>query len=80
MSDGLELTAEYRAEVEAILALKAPGIEASDLDLVLRSADLLPVSVSVLSGLIDASDGSDLPVIVDLHDCFELPDSCRVRS
>ena len=91
MSDGLELPAGYRAKVEAILALKAPGIEvwaygsrvngtsydASDLDLALRSADLTPVSVSLLSELIDAIDESDLPVIVDLHDWSELPDSYR---
>ena len=91
MSDGLELPAEYRAKVEAILALNAPGIEvwaygsrvngtsyeASDLDLVLRSADLTPVRVSVVSGLIDAFDESDLPIIVDLHDWSELPDSYR---
>ena len=91
MSEGLELPAEFRAKVEAILALKAPGIEvwaygsrvngtsyeASDLDLVLRSADLTPLSVSVVSGLIDAFDGSDLPIIVDLHDWSELTGSYR---
>ena len=94
MSDGLELTAEYRAEAEAITALNAPGIEvwaygrrvdgtsyeASDLVLALRSADLLPVGVSVVSGLIDAFEEPDLPVIVDLHDWSGLPDSYRVRS
>ena len=91
MSNGLELPAEYRAKVDVILVREAPGIEvwaygsrvngtsyeASDLDLVLRGAGLMPVSVSVVSGLIDTFDESDLPIIVDIHDWARLPDSFR---
>ena len=91
MNNGLELPAEYRAKVDGILAREAPGIEvwaygsrvngtsyeASDLDLVLRGAGLMPVSVSVVSGLIDTFDESDLPIIVDIHDWARLPDSFR---
>ena len=93
MSNGLELPAEYRAKVDVILAREAPGIEvwaygsrvngtsyeASDLDLVLRGAGPMPVSVSVsvVSGLIDTFDESDLPIIVDIHDWARLPDSFR---
>ena len=87
MSDELELSAEDRAQVDAILAQGAPGIEVwaygsrvngtsyetSDLDLVLRGVNLRPVSVSIVSGLIDAFDESDLPIIVDVHDWARLP-------
>ena len=87
MRNELELSAEHRAQVEAILAQGAPGVEvwaygsrvngtsyaASDLDLVLRGANLRPVSVSIVSGLIDAFDESTLPIIVDIHDWARLP-------
>ena len=87
MSSELALSAEDRAEVDAILAQAAPGIEvwaygsrvngtsyeASDLDLVLRGDNLRPVSVSIVSALIDAFDESTLPIIVDIHDWTRLP-------
>lgn len=87
MSSELVLSAEDRAQVDAVLAQGAPGIEvwaygsrvngtsyeASDLDLVLRGAKGRPVSVSVVSGLIDAFDESTLPIIVDVHDWARLP-------
>ena len=87
MRNELELSAEHRAQVEAILTHEAPGVEvwafgsrvngtsyeASDLDLVLRGADLRPVSVGIVSDLIDAFDESTLPIIVDIHDWARLP-------
>ena len=87
MSNELVLSAEDRAQVEAILAQGAQGIEVwaygsrvngtcyetSDLDLVLRGANLRPVSVSIVSRLIDAFDESNLPIIVDIHDWARLP-------
>ena len=87
MSDELELSLEDRAQVDAKLAQGAPGIEVwaygsrvngtsyetSDLDLVLRGVNLRPASVSMVSGLIDAFDESDLPIIVDIHDWAQLP-------
>ena len=91
MSDELVLSAKDRAQVEAILAQRAPGIEVwaygsrvngtsyetSDLDLVLRGSGLRPVGVSIVSGLIDAFDESSLPIIVDVHDWARLPSAHR---
>ena len=91
MSDELVLSSEDRAQVDAILARVAPGIEvwaygsrvngtsyeASDLDLVLRGDKLRPVSVSIVSALIDAFDESTIPIIVDIHDWARLPPAYR---
>ena len=77
MSNEFMLSAEDRALVDAIMAQGVPGIEVwahgsrvygtsyetSDLDLVLRGVNLRPVSVSIVSGLIDAFDESGLPII-----------------
>ena len=85
------LKAEDRAQVDAILVQVAPGIEiwaygnrvngtsyeVSDLDLVLRGANLRHVSVSIVSGLIGAFDESTLPIIVDIHDWARLPPAYR---
>ena len=49
--------------------------DASDLDLVLRTPDLTPVSVNVISRLREAFDESDLPIIVDIHDWARLPEA-----
>jgi len=87
MISELALSTEDRAEVDAILAQVAPGIEvwaygsrvngtsyeASDLDLVLRGVGLRPVNVSIVSALIDAFEESTLPIIVDIHDWVRLP-------
>lgn len=87
MSNELVLPAEDRAQLDAILARLAPGIEvwaygsrvngtsyeASDLDLVLRGNKLRPVSVSIVSALIDAFEESTLPIFVDIHDWARLP-------
>lgn len=91
MDDELVLPAVDRAQVDAILARLAPGIEVwaygsrvnvtsyevSDLDLVLRGAGLRPVSVGVVSALIDAFDESTIPIIVDIHDWARLPEAYR---
>ncbi|MDE2688558.1 MAG: nucleotidyltransferase domain-containing protein [Chloroflexota bacterium] len=87
MRNEIALSAEDRALVGDILAREAPGIEvwaygsrvngtsseASDLDLVLRGVNLRPVSVSIVSRLIDAFDESSLPIIVDVHDWARMP-------
>ena len=49
--------------------------DASDLDLVLRTPDLTPVSVNVISRLREAFDESNLPIIVDIHDWARLPEA-----
>ena len=87
MSKDLHLLPDYRAQVDNILSRKPPEIEvwaygsrvdgsnhdASDLDLVLRTPDLTPVSVNVISRLREAFDESNLPIIVDIHDWARLP-------
>ena len=87
MSKDLQLPPDYRAQVDNILSRKSPEIEvwaygsrvdgsnhdASDLDLVLRTPDLTPVNVNVISRLREAFDESNLPIIVDIHDWARLP-------
>ena len=89
MSKDLHLPPDYHEQVVSILRRIAPGIEvwaygsrvdgsnhdASDLDLVLRTPGLTPVSVSAISRLHDAFDESDLPIIVDIHDWARLPET-----
>ena len=91
MSKDLHLPLDYREQVVSILSRNALGLEvwaygsrvdgsnhdASDLDLVLRTPDLTPLSVSAISRLHDAFDESDLPIIVDIHDWAQLPDEYR---
>ena len=88
MSKDVHLPQDYREQVVSILSRNAPGLEvwaygsrvdgsnhdASDLDLVLRTPDLTPVSVNAISRLHDAFDESDLPIIVDIHDWARLPE------
>ena len=89
MSNELHLPPDYRAQVDNILSETSPEIEvwaygsradgsnhdASDLDLVLRTPDLTPVSVNVISRLREAFDESNLPIIVDIHDWARLPEA-----
>ena len=85
----MHLPPDYRARVDNILSQTSPEIEvwaygsrvdgsnhdASDLDLVLRTPDLTPVSVNVISRLREAFDESNLPIIVDIHDWARLPEA-----
>ena len=41
----------------------------------LRTPDLTPVSVNVISMLREAFDESNLPIIVDIHDWARLPEA-----
>ena len=89
MNNDLHLPRDYREQVVSILSRNTPETEvwaygsrvdgsnhdASDLDLVLRTPDLTPVSVNVISRLRDAFDESDLPIIVDIHDWARLPEA-----
>ena len=89
MSKDLHLPSDYHEQVVSILRRNAPEIvvwvydsrvdgsnhDASDLDLVLRTPDLAPVSASAISRLLDAFDESNLPIIVDIHDWARLPEA-----
>ncbi len=89
----LNLEADYRAQVQAILKHWAPQYEvwaygsrvngtcheASDLDLVLRDPNTLKKPIETLSRLKQAFKESDLPIIVDLIDWATLPDSFRIE-
>lgn len=89
MNKDLHLPSDYHEQVVSILHRIAPEIEvwvygsrvdgsnhdASDLDLVLRTPGLAPVSVSAISRLLDAFDESNLPVIVDIHDWARLSET-----
>ena len=89
MSSELHLPQEYREQVVSVLSRHIPGIEvwaygsrvdgtnhdASDLDLVVRTPDLTPIGVSAMSRVLDAFDESNLPIIVDIHDWAQLPET-----
>ena len=89
MSKDLHLPQDYREQVVSILRRITPEIEvwaygsridgsnhdASDLDLVLRTPDLSPMSINAISRLHDAFDESNLPIIVDIHDWARLPEA-----
>ncbi len=53
--------------------------DGSDLDLVLRSADLQEVPYSSLSRFREALTESNLPIFVDVHDWARLPASFHER-
>ena len=87
MTDRLRLRRQYREQVEAVLNEHAPTIEvwaygsrvngrshdASDLDLVLRNANLEPIPQASLSELIDAFEQSNIPILIEVHDWARLP-------
>ncbi len=49
--------------------------DASDLDLVLRSADLSPIPIEQLVDFLDALRESSIPIIVEARDWARLPPS-----
>ena len=53
--------------------------EASDLDLVLRTPDLVPLPAGVLGRFREALTDSNLPIFVDAHDWATLPESFHPR-
>ena len=91
MSERLVLPARYRREIERILGMVVPHVEAwaygsrvngtayeaSDLDLVLRAPGLEPVPPGQLAALIEAFQESNIPIIVDVHDWALIPESFR---
>ena len=89
MSDGLDLPQRYREQVEAILRDKVPdadvwaygsrvngsSYDTSDLDLVVRSPGLKPISAREMQALREAFSESNIPLFVEAHDWARLPDS-----
>ena len=89
MSDRLHLPQRYREQVEAILRDKMPNADVwaygsrvdgtsydtSDLDLVVRSPGLKPISARDMQALREAFSDSNIPLLVDTHDWARLPDS-----
>lgn len=49
--------------------------DASDLDLVIRTPDLTPLPIEVLTLLKEKIQGSTIPILVDLFDWSRLPES-----
>ena len=91
MSDRLDLPERDRKEVARILNTTAPGIEVwvygsringtsykmSDLDLVLRGRDLEPIDVPILAAVRNAFSESNIPILVDVLDWAQIPESFR---
>ncbi|WP_035559226.1 nucleotidyltransferase domain-containing protein [Hymenobacter sp. IS2118] len=90
----LDLNPRYVAMLQEVLARHLPPAvavwaygsrvngnahEGSDLDLVLRGADLQEIPAGVLSQLREALTDSNLPIFVDVHDWALLPASFHPR-
>ena len=88
MTNRLDLPIRYRNKLEALLREHVPDVEvwaygsrvngrsheASDLDLVLRSATLEPVAEG-FSDLLEAIENSNIPILIQAHDWARLPES-----
>lgn len=88
MTERLDLPRRYREQIEALLRKHVPGVEVwaygsrvkgkshkgSDLDLVLRGPDLQRIPSGQLAELIEALEGSNVPIIVQTHDWARLPE------
>ena len=85
----LDLNPRHREQIERLLREHVPGIEVwaygsrvdgrshegSDLDLVLRGADLRPIPFDALQGLEEAFRDSSLPFLVEVRDWARLPEA-----
>lgn len=89
MTHQLMLRDQDRKRLEELLVTYLPSItvwaygsrvngdahEASDLDLVLRSSDLSPISAEVLESFVEAVRASNIPILIEARDWARLPDS-----
>jgi predicted nucleotidyltransferase len=74
----LDLLDEYLPTVQAWAygsRVNGEAHDASDLDLVLRTADLSPIPVGQLVNFLDALRESTLPIMVEARDWARLPPS-----
>jgi predicted nucleotidyltransferase len=88
MADHLQIEPRHRRILVALLRAHLPGVEVwaygsrvngrghdgSDLDLVLRTADLRRLPVDQMRGFEDAVRDSTIPFLVQAHDWACLPD------
>ena len=87
-ADRLHLSPRHRAQLEALLRERLPGVEVwaygsritgeshdgSDLDLVLRAPDLRKIPIDRLSDLWEALRESTIPFLVEARDWARLPE------
>ena len=87
-ADRLHLSPRHRAQLEALLRERLPGVEVwaygsritgeshdgSDLDLVLRAPDLREIPIGRLSDLREALRESTIPFLVEARDWARLPE------
>ncbi len=85
----LDLAPRHREQIERLLHAHVPGVEVwaygsrvdgrghegSDLDLVLRGADLRPLPNEALRDLQEALRDSTIPFIVEVRDWARLPEA-----
>ena len=91
-TDRLDLPPRYREELEALLQEYVPDAEVwaygsringrchegSDLDLVLRGPALEPLGYEYVE-LVEALEQSNLPILVQVHDWAQLPESFHLE-
>ena len=89
--DRLDLLERDRKEVARILdampadievwvygsRISGTAYEMSDLDLVFRGPGLKPIDATVLSSVRDAFSESNIPILVDVFDWAQIPESFR---
>jgi predicted nucleotidyltransferase len=72
----LQLLAQYLPTVSVWAygsRITGQAHEASDLDIVLRSADLSPISIDTLEDFLEALRESNIPILVEARDWARLP-------
>ena len=78
----LKLLADYLPTVTAWAygsRVNGDAHDTSDLDLVLRSADLSPIPVLELEDFLEALTNSNIPILVEARDWARLPASFHVE-
>lgn len=93
MPDRLDLPVRWRRQIEALLAEHVPKAEvwaygsrvngtshdASDLDLVLRGPNLERIPTDQLSDLAEAIEESNIPILIDIHDWYRIPEHFKLN-
>ena len=91
MGNRLHLSDKHRTMVETLLREHLPGVEVwaygsrvngrshdgSDLDMVLRNIDSVPLPATTMQVIVEAFRESNIPFLVDIHDWSALPDRFR---
>ena len=91
MSERLHLAERHRVKIEALIREHLPDVEVwaygsrvngrshdgSDLDLILRGANLKEIPAGRLADFIEALRESTLPFLVDVRDWMRVPDRFR---